>query len=37
MDAVVIGSILAVGITIAIVIFLAIRIVYLINHTHSQD
>jgi hypothetical protein len=37
MDAVVIGSILAVGITIAIVIFLAFRIGYLINHTHSDD
>lgn len=37
MDAVAIGSILAVGITIAIVIFLAIRIGYLINHTHSED
>ena len=37
MDAVVIGSILAVGITIAIVIYLAIRIAYLIKHTHSQD
>ncbi len=37
MDAVAIGSIIAVGITIAIVIFLAIRIGYLINHTHSDD
>lgn len=37
MDAVAVGSILAVGITIAIVIFLAIRIGYLINHTHSDD
>lgn len=37
MDAVVIGSILAVGITIAIVVFLAIRITYLMNHTHSED
>jgi len=37
MDAVAVGSILAVGITIAIVIFLMIRIVYLINHTHSED
>ena len=37
MDGVVIGAILAVGITIAIVIFLAVRIGYLIKHTHSQD
>jgi hypothetical protein len=37
MDAVVIGSILAVGVTIVIVIFLAIRIGYLIKHTHSED
>ena len=37
MDAVVIGSILGVGITIVIVIFLAIRIGYLIKHTHSED
>ena len=37
MDAVAIASILAVGITILIVIFLAIRIGYLINHTHSDD
>ena len=37
MDAVVIGSILAVGITIAIVIFLAFRISYLMKHTHSED
>ena len=37
MDAVVIGSILGVGVTIAIVVFLAVRIVYLIKHTHSQD
>jgi hypothetical protein len=37
MDAVVIGSILAVGITIVIVIFLAVRIGYLIKHTHSED
>jgi UPF0716 family protein affecting phage T7 exclusion len=34
---VVIGSILGVGITIAIVIFLAVRIGYLIKHTHSED
>jgi len=37
MDGVVIGSILAVGITIAIVIFMAIRIGYLIKHTHSNE
>jgi FlaG/FlaF family flagellin (archaellin) len=37
MDAVAVGSIIAVGITIAIVVFLAIRIGYLINHTHSED
>jgi hypothetical protein len=37
MDAVVIGSILAVGITLGIVIFLALRITYLIKHTHSED
>ena len=37
MDAVVIGSILGVGITIVIVIFLAARIGYLIKHTHSED
>lgn len=37
MDAVAIASILGVGITIAIVVFLAIRIGYLINHTHSED
>lgn len=37
MDAVVIGSILAVGITIVIVVYLAFRIGYLINHTHSED
>ena len=37
MDAVVIGSILAVGITILIVVFMAIRIGYLIKHTHSED
>ena len=36
MDAVVIGSIVGVGITIAIVVFLAIRIGYLIKHTHSD-
>lgn len=37
MDAVVIGSVLAVGITIGIVVFLAFRIRYLINHTHSDE
>jgi hypothetical protein len=37
MDAVVVGSILGVGITIVIVVFLAIRIGYLIKHTHSED
>ena len=37
MDAVVIGSILAVGITIVITIYLISRIVYLMNHTHSDD
>jgi UPF0716 family protein affecting phage T7 exclusion len=37
MDAVAIASILGVGITIVIVIFLAVRISYLINHTHSDD
>ncbi len=37
MDAVVIGSILAVGITVAIVVFLALRISYLIKHTHSEN
>ena len=37
MDAVAIASILAVGITIVIVVFLAIRISYLIKHTHSED
>lgn len=37
MDAVVIGAILAVGITIAIVVFLALRVGYLIKHTHSED
>jgi hypothetical protein len=37
MDAVVIGSILAVGITIAIVVYLIMRIVYLMNNTHSED
>ena len=37
MDAVVIGSLLGVGVTILIVVFLAIRIGYLIKHTHSED
>jgi hypothetical protein len=37
MDTVAIASILAVGITIVIVVFLAIRIGYLIKHTHSED
>jgi hypothetical protein len=37
MDAVAIASIAAVGITIIIVAFLALRITYLIKHTHSED
>ena len=37
MDAVAIASILAVGITIVIVVFLAVKISYLINHSHSDD
>jgi len=37
MDAVAIGSILAVGITIVIVVYLIMRVVYLMNHTHSED
>ena len=37
MDAVVIGSILAVGITIVIVVYLIMRVVYLMNNTHSED
>lgn len=37
MDAVVIGSILAVGITVVIVVYLVFRVIYLINHTHSED
>jgi hypothetical protein len=37
MDAVVIGSILAVGITIVIVVYLIMRVIYLMNHTHSED
>lgn len=36
MDAVAIASIAAVGITIIIVAFLAVRITYLIKHTHSE-
>ena len=37
MDAVAIASIVAVGITLGIVIFLALKVRYLINHTHSED
>ena len=37
MDAVAIASILAVVVTIVIVGFLAVRINYLIKHTHSED
>lgn len=37
MDAVAIASILAVGITIVIVIFLALKVSYLIKHSHSED
>ena len=37
MDAVVIGSIIAVVISIIIVAFLAVRIKHLINTTHSED
>ena len=37
MDAVAIASIAAVGITIVIVAILAVRITYLIKHTHSDD
>ena len=37
MDAVAIGSIIAVAITIGIVVFLAMRVVYLMNHTNSKD
>lgn len=37
MDAVVIGSLLAVGITIVIVVYLIMRVIYLMNHTHSED
>jgi len=37
MDTVAIAAILAVGITIIIVTVLAVRITYLIKHTHSED
>jgi len=37
MDAVTIASIGAVGITIVIVVFLVIKVSYLIKHTHSED
>lgn len=37
MDAVVIGSLIAVGITIVVIAWLAVRIGYLIKHTHSED
>jgi hypothetical protein len=37
MDAVVIGSIITVVISIVIVVFLAIRVKHLINSTHSED
>lgn len=37
MDATVWGALLGVGISIVIVIVLAVRIGYLIKHTHSQD
>ena len=37
MDAVALGSIIAVVLTIAIVIFLGFKINSLINNTHSQD
>ena len=37
MDGVVIGSVLAVGITIVIIVFLVFRINYLMNHTNSQN
>jgi hypothetical protein len=37
MDAVAIGSILAVGVTIFIIVVLAVRVGYLIKHTHSKD
>ena len=37
MDAVVIGSILGVGLTIVIVIYLIARVIYLMNHTHSEE
>ena len=37
MDAVALGSIAAVVITIAIVVFLVVRVVYLMNHTNSKE
>jgi len=37
MDAVVIGSILGVGLTIVVVVYLIFRVIYLMNHTHSED
>lgn len=37
MDSVAIAAILAVGITIVIVLFLAVRISYLIKHSHSDN
>lgn len=37
MDAVAIGSILGIVVSIAIVVYLVFRIKYLINHTHSED
>ena len=37
MDAVAIASILAVGMTIVIVIFLAVKVNYLIKNSHSED
>jgi len=37
MDAVAIASIVAVGITLGIVIFLVFKVRYLIKHTHSEN
>ncbi len=37
MDAVAIGSIAGVAVTIGIVVMLVIRIIYLVNHTNSKD
>ena len=37
MDSVAIAAILAVGITIVIVLFLAVRISYLIKHSHPDN